>query len=104
MRKAVVYIHDIRAGILSYENNGKYIFSYDNDYALTPVSLTMPVSHRKYSFNDFPPFFEGLLLEAIMLEGLLKINEIDKKDYLSQLIEIGADLVGAVTVKAIHNE
>lgn len=104
MRKAVVYIHDIRAGILSYEDNGKYIFSYDNDYALTPVSLTMPVSHRTYSFNDFPPFFEGLLPEGIMLEGLLKINEIDKKDYLSQLIEIGADLVGAVTVKAIDNE
>lgn len=89
MRKAVVYIHDIRAGILSYENNGKYIFSYDNDYALTPVSLTMPVSHSTYSFNDFPPFFEGLLPEGIMLEGLLKINEIDKKDYYHSLLKSG---------------
>ncbi|QSB29243.1 HipA N-terminal domain-containing protein [Flavobacterium sp. CLA17] len=104
MRSAIVYVHDIRAGILSEDDYGKYQFTYDNDYALAPVSLTMPVSHRTYSFNDFPPFFEGLLPEGIMLEGLLKISKIDKKDYLSQLIAIGGDLVGAVTVKAIDNE
>jgi serine/threonine-protein kinase HipA len=103
MRSAIVYIHDIRAGILSEDDYGKYQFTYDNDYALALVSLTMPVSHRAYSFNDFPPFFEGLLPEGIMLEGLLKISKIDK-NYLSQLIAIGGDLVGAVTVKAIDNE
>lgn len=64
----------------------------------------MPVSHRAYSFNDFPPFFEGLLPEGMMLEGLLKINKIDRKDYLTQLGAIGGGVVGAVTVKAIDNE
>lgn len=104
MRSAIVYVHDSRAGILSEDDYGKYQFTYDDGYALAPVSLTMPVSPRTYSFNDFPPFFEGLLPEGIMLEGLLKINKIDRKDYLTQLGAIGGDLVGAVTVKAIDNE
>ncbi|TDO67875.1 serine/threonine-protein kinase HipA [Flavobacterium chryseum] len=99
MRKAIVYVHDSRAGQLIEEEGGRYIFAYDDDYASDPVSLTMPVSHKKYSFLSFPSFFEGLLPEGIMLDGLLKINKIDNKDYFSQLIATGNDLVGAVTDK-----
>ncbi|PXY40373.1 toxin HipA [Flavobacterium cheongpyeongense] len=104
MRKAVVYVHGTRAGELMEEKSGRYLFIYDDDYSSEPVSLTMPSSHKKYSFLDFPPFFEGLLPEGIMLEGLLKINKIDKKDYFSQLMAVGNDLVGAVTVKAKSDE
>ena len=56
---------------------------------------------RIYKFDKFPPFFDGLLPEGIQLEGLLKIRKIDKNDLLSQLIAVGEDLVGAVTVKEI---
>ena len=104
MRKAIVYVHDIRAGVLIEEENGRYIFVYDDHYAAEPVSLTMPVANKKYSFLSFPSFFEGLLPEGIMLEGLLKINKIDNKDYFSQLIATGNDLVGAVTVKPTDHE
>ena len=45
-------------------------------------------------------FFEGLLPEGIMLEGLLRYAKIDKNDYFSQLIQVGHDLVGNVTVEA----
>ena len=34
-----------------------------------------------------------------MLEGLLKQIKIDKNDYFGQLLAVGGDLVGAVTVK-----
>ena len=64
----------------------------------------MPTTHKKYSYNSFPPFFDGLLPECVMLEGLLRIGKIDKKDYLSQLIATGTDLVGSVRVKALENE
>lgn len=104
MRKAIVYVHDIRAGELIEEKNGGYLFEYDDNYTSEPVSLTMPVAHKKYSFLSFPSFFEGLLPEGIMLEGLLKINKIDNKDYFSQLIATGNDLVGAVTVKPVDHE
>ena len=61
----------------------------------------MPTNIRIYKFDKFPPFFDGLLPEGIQLEGLLKIRKIDKNDLLSQLIAVGEDLVGVVTVKEI---
>lgn len=104
MRKAIIYVHNIRAGILSEENSGGYKFTYDDGYDSEPVSLTLPKTQKIYSFDRFPAFFEGLLPEGIMLEGLLKIGKIDKTDYFSQLIATGNDLVGAVTVKETEDE
>ena len=104
MRKAIIYVHNIRAGVLSEENSGGFQFTYDENYEGEAVSLTMPISNTIYSFDKFPSFFEGLLPEGIMLEGLLKIGKIDKNDYFSQLISTGNDLVGAVTVKELSDE
>jgi len=104
MRKAVVYAHGKRAGVLTEISPQEYMFKYDDDYDGQAISLTMPVGQKEFSFNTFPPFFEGLLPEGIMLEGLLKISKIDQKDYFSQLMATGADLVGAVTVKPMEDE
>jgi serine/threonine-protein kinase HipA len=59
----------------------------------------MPVGEKEFEFDRFPPFFDGLLPEGSLLEGLLRLRKIDKFDYLSQLIAVGNDLVGAVTVQ-----
>ncbi|MBF4471532.1 HipA N-terminal domain-containing protein [Flavobacterium sp. HJJ] len=104
MRKAIILVHGKRAGVLIEENSGSYEFLYDEQYEGEAVSLTMPLTHKKYSFAKFPSFFEGLLPEGIMLEGLLKIGKIDKSDYFSQLVATGNDLVGAVTVKEWKDE
>ncbi|MBA7569428.1 hypothetical protein ES708_11167 [subsurface metagenome] len=61
----------------------------------------MLLNQKKYSFDKFPPFFEGLLPEGIQLDGLLKIKKIDKNDFFSQLLAVGEDLIGVVTVKEI---
>ncbi|WP_428979517.1 HipA N-terminal domain-containing protein [Flavobacterium piscisymbiosum] len=63
-------------------------FTYDNTYRRESVLLTMLFGHRRYSFSCFPPFFEGLLPEWIILEGLLRINEIDYFPSLLLLMEI----------------
>lgn len=104
MRKAIVFVHDKKAGILSQEASGNYLFIYDDNYEGENVSLTMSKTQKEYHFTSFPPFFEGLLPEGVMLEGLLRINKIDKKDYFSQLIATGNDLIGAVTVKEPTDE
>lgn len=104
MRKAVVFVHNKRAGIFSEENSKSYFFTYDDNYLGEAVSLTMPIHQKRYLFSHFPPFFEGLLPEGFMLEGLLNTTKIDKNDYMSQLIAIGNNLVGAVTVKEIIEE
>ena len=101
MRKAIVKMHDNRAGVLIETDRQHYIFQYDSGYQGPPVSLTMPVRDAPYEFTAFPPFFEGLLPEGVQLEGLLKNYKIDKSDYFQQLAVTGRDLIGAVTLEEI---
>lgn len=105
MRKAKILMHDQPAGALEELDAGKvYRFAYFPDYTGAPVSLTMPLVPGVYSFSGFPPFFEGLLPEGVMLEGMLQRLKIDRSDYFSQLIATGRDLVGAVTCEALPDE
>jgi len=102
MRKAKVYVQGMEAGIFTESQPGKeYVFEYHDGYTGPDISRTMPVSQKVFRFDRFPPFFDGLLPEGIQLEGLLKINKIDRKDYFSQLIAVGREMVGAVTVKEV---
>ena len=100
MRSAWVYMHSERAGKLEELIEGKqYRFTYLDDYKGPPISLTMPLKEEPYIFIGFPPFFDGLLPEGIMLEGLLRQKKIDRDDMFSQLLAVGREMVGAVTVE-----
>jgi serine/threonine-protein kinase HipA len=102
MRKAKVFVKGTEAGTLSEVIKGKeYIFKYHDEYDGLEISRTMPVYQKIYTYDRFPPFFDGLLPEGIQLEGLLKIRKIDKNDFFSQLLAVGEDMVGVITVKEI---
>ena len=104
MKKARVFVDGIEAGELQELEQGKhYRFVYKIGYEGPSVSLEMPLTVQCYEYNRFPPFFEGLLPEGIMLEGLLRQAKIDRNDLMRQLITVGADLVGNVTVEAIDD-
>lgn len=99
MRTADVFVHDRLAGRLVEEAPGRaYTFAYAPGYDGPPVSLTMPVREAPYRFDRFPPFFDGLLPEGWQLEALLKRAKLDRPDRMGQLLAVGADTVGAVTV------
>ena len=101
MRQARVYVHGIFAGTLLEEQPaGACLFRYDEDYDGPPVSLALPLAPREHRFSQFPAFFEGLLPEGDMLEGLLRQSKIDRTDTFAQLIAVGKDTVGAVTIEA----
>src|SRR5476649_2658105 len=99
MIKARILVNNIEAGIFEKLKDGKYKFIYHQKYHGAPVSLTMPLTNMIYEFDVFPPFFEGLLPEGAMLEALLRQYKLDKKDYFGQLIKVGHDVVGAVTIE-----
>ena len=102
MKKAVIKFNDIPAGIIEeYSRGQRYVFHYLSDYKGPPVSLTLPIENREFEFSKFPPFLDGLLPEGIMLDSLLRQRKLDKDDYLSQLIAVGEDLVGALTVEEV---
>lgn len=102
MRIAKVFIDGILAGMLTeHERNKHYVFEYSEDYAGQAVSLTMPLDKKKYEYSTFPPFFDGLLPEGIQLEALLRLAKLDRDDNFGQLLVVGADLVGNVTIEAV---
>lgn len=102
MRKARVLVNAHEAGVLAEVQAGQYVFTYNDDYRGAPVSLTMPLKNKRYEYDKFPPFFDGLLPEGVMLEGLLRKYKLDKTDYLGQLMKVGRDVVGAVTIEEIE--
>lgn len=100
-RSARVFVDNLEARELQKLEKGKhYRFVYIQGYCGPSVSLTMPVTSAVHECDRFPPFFEGLLPEGFMLEALLHHASIDRYDLMNQLITIGADMVGNVTVKA----
>jgi serine/threonine-protein kinase HipA len=102
MKRAKVFVNGKEAGILAEtEFAKKYRFEYLEGYSGSPVSLTMPMSQKRFEYNSFPPFFEGVLPEGYQLDGLLNICKIDRNDFFSQLMAVGKDLVGNVTVEEV---
>ena len=100
MRKADVFMHDVHAGVLEeISPRTTFRFTYRSEYDGPPVSLTAPVRPEPYAYEIFPPFLEGLLPEGYNLEALLRARKIDRLDLFSQLLAVGGDMVGAVTVR-----
>lgn len=99
MREALVLVHGRPAAMLhESEDRRRYVLAYDEGYVGPPVSLALPVCPEPHSFDGFPPFFDGLLPEGAQLEALLRAAKLDRRDLLGQLLTVGRDLVGAVTV------
>jgi serine/threonine-protein kinase HipA len=99
MRKAEIYQQGNLAGILEELEQNRYRFTYAQGYRGQPISLALPVRESPYEFDKFPPVFEGLLPEGLQLEALLRQYKIDKKDMFRQLLIVGEDVVGSLTVK-----
>jgi serine/threonine-protein kinase HipA len=103
MRKAKIFLNGKLACYLEeVENGSRYNLEYASGYKGNPVSLTLPISKKQFQFSDFPPCFEGLLPEGIQLQGLLKQKKIDRNDLFGQLIAVGKDLVGSITVEQVR--
>lgn len=103
MKKASVFVWNdtcVLAGyLLEIEKGTHYEFHYEDGYEGQPVSLTMPLLQKVYHFDHFPIFFEGFLPEGFMLDALLKKTKIESDDLFEQLMRVGGELVGNVTIE-----
>lgn len=96
MRSLRVFYKGQMAGHLIQEGK-KYIFEYEPSYRQGPISLTLPVARKRFEFDAFPSFFDGLLPEGQQLESLLRQAKLDRQDYMGQLAFSGKDPCGAVS-------
>lgn len=99
MRNALILVHGNPAAVLTEHPGQGFDVAYLPEYDGVPVSLSFPVREGRRRYSDFPAFLDNLLLEGAMLEGFLRRHKVDQDDYCSQLIMLGEDLVGALTVR-----
>ena len=85
--------------LVEWEKNKRYEFSYLDEYSGPSISLTMPLAQKVYLFDQFPPFFDGFLPEGFMLEALLRKAKLDRDDRFEQLVRVGGEMVGNITVE-----
>lgn len=104
MRNALILVHGNPAAILTEYPDQGFDVAYLPEYDGVPVSLSFPVREGRRRYSEFPAFLDNLLLEGAMLEGFLRRHKVDQDDYFSQLIMLGEDLAGALTVREMHND
>ncbi len=98
IRRAEIFQSGILAGYLEESQDGSWSFAYVEGYAEIPISLTLPVRKQPYVFTAFPAVLDGLLPEGEQLQALLKKQKIDRNDCFTQLVTVGQDLVGSLSV------
>lgn len=108
MRKALIKYNNIRAGVLSEEENGEYQFAYDEGYIKSYpelfITFQMPVSNQIYRSKRLFPFFDGLIPEGWLLNIASKSWRINKNDRMGLLLACCQNAIGAVTVHPINNK
>ena len=103
-RQAAISQHGHLAGHLRSAASGGWKFTYEPGYMGAPVSLTLPVRSEPYIFPEFPAFLEGLLPEGPQLEALLRKHKIDRHDAFRQLVTVGEDMIGSLTVRELPED
>ena len=68
MRKGMVYMNGIPAGVLTEVSPTEYLFRYEDAYyadaAMPAVSLTLPKTQQEYWSPYLFPFFSNMLSEG----------------------------------------
>lgn len=107
MRQGIVKYNNIKAGLLTEEDHGEYLFEYDEIYAQTYpnqfVTFQMPVSTRSYRSKRLFPFFDGLIPEGWLLNIAVESWKIDKNDRMGLLLACCQNAIGAVSVHPVNS-
>jgi serine/threonine-protein kinase HipA len=103
VREVRVFLYGKYAGLLTQRESG-FVFEYDSGYRGHPLSMSLPVSKKKFESDELHPFFKSLAPEGWLLKQYSELQRVDETDLLSILIKNGKDLIGAVTLEAHNNE
>lgn len=106
MRTAHILYKNEKTGILTQQDNGTYIFKYDENWLtdnLKPaISLTLPKEKKEFHSEHLMPFFYNILPEGTNKKTICTDLKIDEKDYFSLLCaSTKQDSIGAVSVEEV---
>ena len=102
--KGLIYNNGVLAGSIGKDENGYYLFQYDDEYfadkQYPPVSLTLPKTQKEYRSEKMFSFFYGLLSEGINKDIQCRLYKIDENDDFTRLLLTARyDTIGSITVK-----
>jgi len=105
IREAEIKLHDKTAGRLTQDENG-YHFQYNEQYlksaSTQPVSLTLPLTDKRFTSAVMFPFFDGLIPEGWLLDIAEKNWKLNPRDRMGLLMVCCKDCIGAVSVHPIN--
>lgn len=109
MRACEVFVHGIKAGMLTEIDSEHYEFVYDKTYLQSKnpqaVSLTLPLREKPFSSGYLFPAFSNMLSEGENRKIQSKLHHIDSSDDFGILLKTCRfDTIGAVTFKMINDE
>lgn len=107
MRQCEIYLHGVKCGVLTEDDNLEFTFEYDKDYfhsvGAEPVSLTLPLQDEPFKSPYLFPAFANLLSEGENRQVQSQLLRIDPEDDFGIMLSTcGFDTVGAITVKPIE--
>lgn len=106
-RKANIYLRNELAGSLEKIATDEYRFTYtpawlsEKDF---PIGLALPLKKEAYSEESLFPFFDNLIPEGWLLNSLISIYKIDKKNRFALLMATGQETIGAIKVIALNED
>ena len=107
MRKGIVKYNNEPAGVLTEEDNGEYVFVYDElyiqKYPNQFITFQMPVSKHMYRSKRLFSFFNGLIPEGWLLNIAVESWKINKNDRMGLLLACCQNAIGAVSVHPLNN-
>lgn len=108
MRQGIVKYNNIKAGLLTEEDTGGYLFVYDEAYVQNHphqfITFQMPVAATPYRSKRLFPFFDGLIPEGWLLNIATESWKINANDRMGLLLACCQNAIGAVSVHPVTPE
>ncbi len=96
-----VYLHRHLIGKLVQNDHGHMVFHYVESWltnpTATPLSLSLPLTKKRFTRNDCRGFFAGILPEESKREIIARNLGISARNDFAMLERIGGECAGAVT-------
>jgi len=106
MRQGIVKYNNELAGVLTEEENGEYLFVYNDAYIQKHpqlhISFQMPVSRQPFRSKRLFPFFDGLTPEGWLLNIAAESWKINKNDRMGLLLACCQNSIGAVSIHPLN--
>lgn len=100
-----VFICSKPAGIVHQDDAGLASFQYDDDYQGIPLSLSMPISNRRYGHDVVRPFLFGLLPDIErQRRAIASEYDVSPNNPVALLEHIGLDCPGGVQFCRVGEE